>query len=149
MKGPVPNKESDPQLGAVEALEKHKIGKAIGSFGGTPRLKGKILNGVFVLMVCGAFVASLFTTGFSQILSIDIGLVLLSLKLAYHLHTEAKVNHAQFWILTTLEDRLLNIISELRGVRKELRDVLTNRDNIANSEKSTGDSLLDPPENGK
>ena len=122
MKGPVPNKESDPQLGAVEALEKEKIARAIGSFGGSPRLKGKIVNAAFVLAVCGAFTTSLFTTGVSQIASIDIGLVLLSLKFAYHLHTEAKVNHAQFWILTTLEDRLLNIITEIRKVRRELHD---------------------------
>ena len=44
----------------------------------------------------------------------------MSLKLAYHLHTEARVNHAQFWILATLEDRLLDVITELRSLRREL-----------------------------
>lgn len=143
------NSDLGATLSSAEALERNKIGKTIGSFGGSPRLRGKVLNVAFVLAVCGAFAASLFTTGISQIASIDIALLLLSLKFAYHLHTEAKVNHAQFWILTTLEDRLLNIISELRGVRRELRDVLSNRDNVPTSEKSTSTSLPNPPENRK
>ena len=63
---------------------------------------------------------SLVTRGTSRMVFIDVGLLLLSLKLAYHLHTEAKVNHAQFWILATLEDRLLDVITELRSLRKEL-----------------------------
>jgi hypothetical protein len=95
---------------------------AIGRIGGKPRLKGKILTAVFVTAVLAAFTMSLLTQGITQIMSIDIGLLLLSLKLAYHLHTEAKVNHAQFWILTTIEDRLLNVISELRAVKQQLRD---------------------------
>lgn len=143
------NSDLGAKLSSAEALERNKIGKAIGSFGGSPRLRGKVLNVAFVVAVCGAFAASLFTTGISQIASIDIALLLLSLKFAYHLHTEAKVNHAQFWILTTLEDRLLNIIAELRGVRRELRDGLANRDSAPSSEKSISDSLPNPPESGK
>ncbi len=118
----MPNKDSPAGLSPAEAGERKRIEQTIGSIGGKPRLKGKILNIAFVLAVCGAFAASLLTSGISRIASIDLGLVLLSLKFAYHLHTEAKVNHAQFWILSTIEDRLLDIIRELRQVRREFRD---------------------------
>jgi len=118
----VPGKDLPAELSSVEAREKEKIQQAIGSIGGRPRLKTKVLNVAFVTAVCGAFTASLLTSGISRIASIDIGLLLLSLKFAYHLHTEAKVNHAQFWILTTLEDRLLDVIKELRGLRREFRE---------------------------
>jgi len=104
----------------VESCERDRIQCSIGRIGAKPRLKGKILNAVFVLGVVGAFTMSLVTRGTSRMVFIDVGLLLLSLKLAYHLHTEAKVNHAQFWILATLEDRLLDVITELRSLRKEL-----------------------------
>lgn len=104
----------------VESDERDNIQRSIGGMGGKPRLKGKILNAVFVLGVVGAFTMSLVTRGTSRMVFIDVGLLLLSLKLAYHLHTEARVNHAQFWILATLEDRLLDVITELRSLRKEL-----------------------------
>jgi hypothetical protein len=104
----------------MESSETDRIQGSIGAIGGKPRLKGKLLNAVFVLGVVGAFTMSLVTRGTSRMVFIDVGLLLLSLKLAYHLHTEAKVNHAQFWILATLEDRLLDVITELRSLRKEL-----------------------------
>jgi len=80
----------------VESSERDSIQRSIGRIGAKPRLKGKILNAVFVLGVVGAFTMSLVTRGTSRMVFIDVGLLLLSLKLAYHLHTEAKVNHAQF-----------------------------------------------------
>ncbi len=118
----MPKKKPFADISPIEVQEREKIQTAIGGVGGKPRLKGKILNAIFVVSVLSAFTMSLVTRGVSQIISIDVGLLLLSLKLAYHLHTEAKVNHAQFWILTTIEDRLLNVISELRALRKELTD---------------------------
>ena len=117
-----PEQQFPRTVDPAEADERERIQQALGAIGGTPRLKGRILNAIFVVAVLGAFVTSLLTHGIPRIISIDVGVLLLSLKLAYHLHTEAKVNHAQFWILTTLEDRLLNIISELRGLRREFRE---------------------------
>jgi hypothetical protein len=112
--------EADRRVAAsVEVEERERIGQVVGALGGKPRLKGKILNGAFVAAVLCAFSMPLLTKGFSQIVFIDVGILLLSLKFAYHLHTEAKVNHAQFWILTTIEDRLLNVIGELRAMRRE------------------------------
>ena len=116
------DRELSGKVESTEAEEKERVRRTIGGIGGKPRRKTKILNGVFVAAVLAAFGVSLFTRGISRIVSIDVGILLLSLKFAYHLHTEAKVNHAQFWILTTIEDRLLNIISELRALRREFRD---------------------------
>ncbi len=109
-----------PHKADVESSERDSIQRSIGGMGGKPRLKGKVLNAVFVLGVVGAFTMSLVTRGTSRMVFIDVGLLLLSLKLAYHLHTEARVNHAQFWILATLEDRLLDVMTELRSLRREL-----------------------------
>lgn len=112
---------------AEEARAKEEVRKSVGGIGGKPRLKGKILNVAFIVAVLGAFTMSLVTRGVSRIVFIDVGLLFLSLKLAYHLYTEAKVNHAQFWILATLEDRLLNVISELRSLRMELLEISATR----------------------
>lgn len=106
----------------AEADEKEKFRQTIGSIGGRPRLKGKVLNVAFVVAVFGAFAMSLVSKGVPRVLCVDIAILLLSLKFAYHLHTEAKVNHAQFWILTTIEDRILDLIKELRQLRREFRD---------------------------
>jgi hypothetical protein len=118
---------ASPELSAAEAGEKERIERTIGSIGGKPRPETKILNALFVIAVCGAFTASLVTSGISRIASIDVGLLLLSLKFAYHLHTEARVNHPQFWILTTLEDRLLDVIGELRRLWSEFRESLSSK----------------------
>jgi len=74
------------------------------------------------------------------------GVLLLSLKFAYHLHTEAKVNHAQFWILATMEDRLLNVISELRALRTELRDSLPTGHEHSSANTSAKDARDSPQE---
>jgi hypothetical protein len=120
--GDVPEQVSPVTVDPPEAQERERIQQVLGAIGGKPRLKGRILNALFVVAVLAAFATSLLTHGIPRIISIDEGVLLLSLKLAYHLHTEARVNHAQFWILTTIEDRLLNIISELRGLRREFRE---------------------------
>jgi len=133
----VQNKGESADFSSAEAREKEKIERTIGVIGGKARRKGKILNAVFVAAVCGAFVTSLLTTGIPQIMSVDVGVLLLSLKLAYHLHTEAKVNHAQFWILTTIEERLLDLIKELRGLRREFRD-----SSCSTKDKSASDATM-------
>lgn len=130
---------------AEEARAKEEVRKVVGGIGGKPRLKSKLLNAAFVVAVLGAFTMSLVTRGVSRIVFIDVGLLFLSLKLAYHLHTEAKVNHAQFWILATLEDRLLNVISELRSLRAELLENSRITKNDSSSE-DTSDPPAEPAE---
>lgn len=123
---------------AEEDRAKKEVRKALGGIGGKPRLKSKLLNLAFVAAVIGAFTMSLVTRGVSRIVFIDIGLLFLSLKLAYHLHTEARVNHAQFWILATLEDRMLNVISELRSLRTDLLEISASRQEDRHSPNPSG-----------
>jgi len=128
---------AQPAKTTPEEDERKKLELAVGKFGAKPRLKGKMINAIFVTAVCGAFVASVMATGTFRTAFIDIGLVLISLKLAYHLHTEARVNHAQFWIMTAIEDRLLDVMRELRELRKQIRQPPAERQPDAPSDSAT------------
>jgi hypothetical protein len=53
-----------------------------------------------------------------HIFALDIGLLLISIKIIYSLTQQARVNHYQFWILTTLEWRLHDINSEIKKLKR-------------------------------
>lgn len=100
----------------------------IGRLGGKPTRKERIVNFLFVIAVVSCFVASLLTTGIFRLAAIEIGLLLLSLKFAYFLHNQMRINHFQFWILISIEGRLNELVKDTRennGKLSEMTAMLT------------------------
>ena len=56
-----------------------------------------------------------------RLLSIEFGVLLISLKILYSLANEAKVAHFQFWILSTIEWRLHDMNNKLTEIADELK----------------------------
>jgi hypothetical protein len=56
-------------------------------------------------------------------LSLEIGVLLVSLKVAYMINSQEKVNHFQFWILTSLEFRLNEVSKNLKKLEKKLENI--------------------------
>lgn len=102
--------------------ERDRIREVVGRIGGKPTKGEKAANIIFVILVICAFIAALLFEGFPRLISIEIGILFVSLKIAYFLSNEAKVNHFEFWILSSLEWRLNDVIKRMDRMEKMLKD---------------------------
>jgi hypothetical protein len=110
--------------------EKEQIRKIIGAIGGAGYdLRESILNCVFVFLLCAIFlVDALRHFGdfkipyITPMLSLEIGVLLVSVKIIWMIHKQTKVEHFQFWILNSIEFRLNNIAKKLERMEKKSKD---------------------------
>jgi len=107
-----------------EELEKEArdIAPAVASWGGKLTLKRKIITGLFFGTIVTCFTIGIFTTGVFAKSSLEIGLLLLSIKIGYFIYNEARINHYEFWILRSIESRLNTLLEEVRENRDALRE---------------------------
>lgn len=100
--------------------EREKIRNLIGRIGG--KQSGRIntaINVVFILAIITllAIDISRHVAGFSMplppLFSIELGVLLVSLKIIWMIHRQSKVEHFQFWILSSIEFRLNDIAKRL------------------------------------
>jgi len=101
--------------------EQEKIKKLIGSIGASHSSKHhKIFNGMFLIIVLLSFAGGIFHF-IPFTLSVEMGVLLVSLKIAWMIHEQQKVNHFQFWILNSIELRLNSLQTNFRKMEKELK----------------------------
>ncbi|OQX53697.1 MAG: hypothetical protein B5M53_06675 [Candidatus Cloacimonas sp. 4484_209] len=100
--------------------DREKIRKIVGNIGGKPTRNERIVNIIFFAIVAALFIISFIPHGISKIIGIEIAIFLVSLKLVYFLYNEARVNHFQFWVLSTLEWRINDISKTLKEIMKML-----------------------------
>jgi hypothetical protein len=96
--------------------EKERVRAIIGKIGGVPKFGDKVLNVGFLVIIAGSLVLSVVGSDRLRPIMIELAMVTLSLKIIYLIHCQAKVNHFQFWILSSLEWR----INEITKIVKEL-----------------------------
>jgi len=53
---------------------------------------------------------------------IEVATVTLSIKIIYLIHSQMRVAHFVFWILSSLEWRINEIMRQLREIRKQTED---------------------------
>ena len=104
--------------------QKESIRKIVGAIGGTSSRKEKIANLIFLVLVLFTFVLSIFTEGIFHHIALDIGILLVSLKMVYFLHNEARVSHFQFWILSSIEWQSNNLERRIRDLDKKIDNIL-------------------------
>ena len=108
--------------------EKEKVRQLVGQIGGKKASKrDKFINRTFIVCLVGLFVIdiiiilfkldiSLITTEFTIILA----LLMVSLKIIWMVHKQAKIEHFQFWILNSIEYRLNDISKRIKKIEKKL-----------------------------
>jgi hypothetical protein len=114
--------------------EKEKVRQLVGQIGGNQNSrKHLILNIVFLIVVGLLFlfdlsrhIFDLRITGFPAILSIEIAILLVSLKVIWMIHTKTKVDHFQFWILNSIEFQMNNIARRVRKIEKLMESSVDN-----------------------
>jgi len=94
--------------------EKERVRNIIGKIGGVPKFRTKLINGVFLLVIGASVVLSVFSGHELRLLMIEVATIALSLKIIYLIHCQMRVNHFQFWILSSLEWRLNEVMRILR-----------------------------------
>jgi len=108
--------------------EKETIRQIVGQVGGKPTVVSKVFNVAMMILILGTLLAAPFLPKDLELPAVEVGLVILSIKIFILLHNEAKVIHFQFWMLTSLEwrmndmaKRISNIDENIDTIAKEVR----------------------------
>jgi len=110
--------------------EKEAIRTMLGQIGGAGNAKKeKIINILFFIFVISLFVLDLlrYATNLHlefipEMFSVEIAVLLVSMKIIWMIHKQQKVEHFQFWILNTIEFQMNNSAVRLRKIEKMLEN---------------------------
>lgn len=121
-----PRQETDPLQEEVEHFlaEKEKVRQIVGAIGGTKGSRtDRVVNVIFLAMIAvllafdvARHVFGLHLDWLPTLFSLEIGILLVSIKIIYMIHKQTKVDHFQFWILNSIEFRLDEIVRRLKQV---------------------------------
>lgn len=98
--------------------EKERVRAIIGQVGGVPKFHTKLANTAFIILIVATLVISIVGGEKWRLLMIEIAMVALSLKIIYLIHCQMRVNHFKFWILSSIEWR----INEMMKLVRQLGD---------------------------
>jgi len=98
--------------------EKERVRAIVGKIGGVPKTRIKILNAAFMIVIVVSLVISIVGDEEWRLLMIEIATVALALKIIYLIHSQMRVAHFEFWILSSLEWRINEMMKQLRELQQ-------------------------------
>ena len=98
--------------------EKERVRAIIGKIGGVPKFRTKLINTIFIIVVVGSVIVSVIGGEKLRLLMIELATVALSLKIIYLIHCQMKMNHFKFWILTSIEWRINEMMMHIKQMKK-------------------------------
>lgn len=103
--------------------EREKLRDILGRIGGQSfSKKDTWINITFLVLILGLFLLEVITHAIPTNLSLELGVLLVSVKIVFMIHTQQKVNHFQFWILNSMEFRMNDIAKRIRSLEKKLKE---------------------------
>jgi len=99
--------------------EKERVRAIIGSIGGVPQFRTKLINVLFIVIIIVAGGISVFSGDKLRLLMIELTMVMLSVKIIYMIHIQMRVNHFKFWILSAIEWRINEMTVQLKQLNKK------------------------------
>ena len=99
--------------------EKERIRSIVGRIGGVPSTRQRMFNVLFGVVIAACFTVSIVTQGRLVLPMIEIGVILISLKIMYLLHTFSRQVHFMFWVLSSIEWRLNEMDKRVKEKRHE------------------------------
>ena len=109
--------------------EKAKIRDLVGQIGGAASAqRDKVINIVFIGAISVLFFLDLLRhlvgihMPLPPLFSVELGLLLVSIKIIWMIHKQSKVEHFQFWILNAIEFRLNSISSQLKNINEKIAE---------------------------
>lgn len=106
--------------------EKEKIRQIVGAIGG--RVQSKSHQWINISLILGMIVlfgiaimhhVFHFNVFLPATFYIELGMLLVSMKIIWMVHNQMKVNHFQFWILNSIEFRLNSIAKKMKTIEKK------------------------------
>jgi hypothetical protein len=106
--------------------EKEQIRAIVGEIGGKQSAKrDRIINVIFIIAIGSLFALDAlhyYVPGFPSLLpelfSIEVAVLLVSIKIIWMIHKQSKVEHFQFWILSSIEYRVNHIAKRLNEIEE-------------------------------
>ncbi len=108
--------------------EKERVRKILGEIGGSnSKKKDQIINISFLLLVLLLFVFDIFRSfvpvalpELPPFISVELAVLLVSLKIVWMIHMQTKIDHFQFWVLNSIEFQVNTISVRLRELEKRM-----------------------------
>ena len=123
--------------------EKESIKALIGQVGGKAYSKrDNVINLVFLSVIIVLFTLEITTKFLPAYISLEISVLLVSIKIVWMIHSQHKYNHFVFWILNTLEFRMNDMAKRVRSIESSVAGP-----DVAKKAKSKG-VLPRPAESG-
>ena len=94
--------------------EKERVRAIIGKIGGVPKFRTKLINIIFITVVLVSVTVSVIGGEQLRLLMIELATVTLSLKIIYLIHCQMRVNHFKFWILSSIEWRINEMMKHIK-----------------------------------
>ena len=117
--------------------EREKVRALIGQVGGSNESrKDKILNYTFIGLIAGLFLSDIIGHFYPEHklldfqISLELGVFMVSLKIIWMMHRQAKVEHFQFWILNSIEYRLTELSKRTAEIEDKIDDISENQSNL-------------------
>ena len=107
--------------------ERDKIRALIGQIGGVANTRrDRTLNIIFIALVLTLFSLDIvryagWLPKWPEMISLELALLLLSFKIIWMIHQQARVEHFQFWILNAIEFRLNEMSRRFQTIEKSLK----------------------------
>ena len=101
--------------------EKERIRQIVGRIGGKPTTMSKVITVLMIVFIVATLVAAPFLPKQLELPAVEIGIVLISLKIFFFIQNEAKVTHFQFWMLSSLEWRMNDIAKRLARIDENIQ----------------------------
>jgi hypothetical protein len=99
--------------------EKERVRAIIGSIGGVPKFRTKLMNILFIAVIIAAGGISIIADEKLRLLMIELTTVMLSLKIIYMIHIQTRVNHFKFWILSAIEWRINEMMVQIKQLNRQ------------------------------
>lgn len=88
-----------------------------------------IINIVFLTIILLLFILELTTHFLPAFISLEVSVLLVSIKIVWMIHSQHRFNHFQFWVLNSIEFRINNMHKMVRGMEKELKQLREDKHN--------------------
>ena len=104
--------------------EKDHIKTMLGKVGGTSYSKqDTIINIIFLLLISFFFITELTTHWLPSFISLELSVLLVSIKIVWMIHSQQKFNHFQFWILNSIEYRMNQMSGKIKNIEKNISSI--------------------------
>lgn len=127
--------------------EKEKIRRIVGQIGGTgSRRREKVVTVIFVVLLVLLFVADVsrhvlgIAVPLPPLFSLEVGVLLVSVKIIWMVHNQTRVEHFQFWILNSIEFRIDQMSNRLHDIERHVLKTQNGEQNVAEATSETAPS---------